>query len=660
MPGPSILGHLRSRQAEWLGALRHLVEFESPSRDKPSLDRLATRLAEGCRALGGRVERIANPEGGDHLLARFFVEDPGREPTLVLGHYDTVWPLGTLARMPFRTEGNKAFGPGVFDMKASLILADFAIDAIGHLGLRPHRPVDLLLTSDEEIGSPTSRRLIEERARQSARVLVLEPTLPDGSLKTARKGVGHFVVEVEGRPAHAGVEPEKGISAIEELARLVLRLHALGELEGRGLGQRRRGRRAGRPPTWSPPAPRPASTSGPRPSIKPDPSRPPSGRCPPTHPGARLTISGGFNRPPMERTPGGVALYERARDLGRTIGLEPRARARPEAAPTAISRPHWASPRSTAWAAGGPGPTPTMSRSRSTPCPNARRSWPCSCSNRERVPMFEDVQIRPAASVADYLACQKAQRLAWGITDDSYVVPLATMVGANLHGGLVLGAFTPNGEALGLSFAFLGKVEGRPCLYSQLTGVVPGHQGTGLGGKLKHAQRDYARLEGIPRLAWSFDPFQAGNAKFNLDRLGATAARYLPDMYGPRTDALNAGSPTDRLIVEWPVDPEPRTPIEDPSRLPRLLDIRNRPDGTPEPVGLIEQSLREPACLLEIPPAMNSITPRDPALAGTWVRAVRRGFLEAFFAGYRAEGFLREVSPEETRCYYVLARNPKD
>src|SRR5258708_2012715 len=194
--------------------------------------------------------------------------------------------------------------------------------------------------------------------------------------------------------------------------------------------------------------------------------------------------------------------------------------------------------------------------------------------------MSEEVEIRRAASVADYLACQEAQRRAWGITDESYVVPLATLVGANLHGGLVLGAFTTTGEALGLSFAFLGKIEGRLCLYSQLTGVVPGQQGSGLGGRLKHAQREFARSEGIPCLAWSFDPLQAGNARFNLDRLGATAGRYIEDMYGRRTDDLNAGAATDRLIVEWATDSDqPRSVIADSSGLPRLIDVRERDDN---------------------------------------------------------------------------------
>src|SRR5947209_1059924 len=130
--------------------------------------------------------------------------------------------------------------------------------------------------------------------------------------------------------------------------------------------------------------------------------------------------------------------------------------------------------------------------------------------------MSDAVTIRPAESIADYHACQEAQRKAWGIGEERYVVPLATMVGAQLHGGLVLGAFRADGSAVGVSFAFLGRIDGRLCLYSQLTGVVPGQQGRGLGGRLKQAQRQFARAAGLELIAWAFDPLQAGNAHFNL------------------------------------------------------------------------------------------------------------------------------------------------
>ncbi len=172
--------------------------------------------------------------------------------------------------------------------------------------------------------------------------------------------------------------------------------------------------------------------------------------------------------------------------------------------------------------------------------------------------MSADITIRPASSPDDYRACQEAQRGAWGLAEENYVVPVATMIGAQLHGGLVLGAFLDDGRAVGVSFAFLGRVNGRLCLYSQLTGIVPGYQDKGLGTQLKLAQRDFALNQNIEVIAWAFDPLQSGNARFNLDKLGASASHYIVDMYGPRTDALSADTPTDRLIAEWETSPKPR------------------------------------------------------------------------------------------------------
>ncbi len=248
--------------------------------------------------------------------------------------------------------------------------------------------------------------------------------------------------------------------------------------------------------------------------------------------------------------------------------------------------------------------------------------------------MTEPIAIRKAVTPDDYRACQEAQRRAWSLVDDSYIIPIATMVGAQHHGGLVLGAFLDDGTAAGVSFAFLGKLDGRTVLYSQLTGVVPGHQGTGLGFRLKEAQREYAKAEGLAALAWSFDPLQAGNARFNLAKLGARAIRYVDDMYGPRTDALNAGVPTDRLIAEWPVDRLPRNPIIAPGALPRLIEGGD----SPRAVAISDA----PALLLEIPADIANIRAADPALAERWRVAVGQAFRSAFAAGYRAEDFVRE------------------
>ena len=322
MPGLEILDMMRSRREEWLGALAILVEHESPSRDKASLDPLARKLAARFEAIGGTVEVVANPEGGDHVRARFFDDGIGSKPALVIGHYDTVWPLGTLAGMPFRVEGDKAFGPGVFDMKASLIEVEFAIDGLRRSqNRRPPRPVEILITSDEEIGSPTSRRLIEEIAGGSEYVLVLEPPLPDGSLKTARKGVGHFVMEVEGKPAHAGVEPRKGSSAIQELAHQILFLHALtdydagtsvnvGVIEGGTTTNVVAARASARVDV--------RATTLEQAAVIEDAIR----QARSYTPGTRLKVHGGFNRPPMERTEHVERLFDQARTIGRTIGLE--------------------------------------------------------------------------------------------------------------------------------------------------------------------------------------------------------------------------------------------------------------------------------------------------------------------------------------------------
>ena len=252
--------------------------------------------------------------------------------------------------------------------------------------------------------------------------------------------------------------------------------------------------------------------------------------------------------------------------------------------------------------------------------------------------MNDPIVIRRAESVEDYRACQEAQRLAWGIREDNYVVPVATMVGAQLHGGLVLGAFLPDGRAVGLSFAFLGRIEGRLCLYSQLTGVVPGYQDQGLGRRLKTAQRDIAWQEDVPCIAWAFDPLQAGNARFNLEKLGATGVKFVENMYGSRSDALNQDTPTDRLIVVWETSPGPERAETNPAAiegLPRLIDPATGFVGLPDDGA---------PCLLPIPGAITRLRAESPETAARWGRAVREAFVAAFDAGYRAIGFVREAT----------------
>jgi predicted GNAT superfamily acetyltransferase len=271
-----------------------------------------------------------------------------------------------------------------------------------------------------------------------------------------------------------------------------------------------------------------------------------------------------------------------------------------------------------------------------------------------------EITLRRAESVADYLACQDAQRQAWGIVEDGYVIPVATMVGANLHGGLVLGAFLGDGRAVAMSFAFLGRVEGRPCLYSQLTGVVPGRQSAGLGFEIKMLQREFAIAEGVPTIAWAFDPLQARNAHFNLVKLGAAVRRYVVDMYGARTDHLNAGAATDRLIAEWDVGLEPgRVPDASPAEIletaPALIETRAIDEGLIEPVAAIPPA-GAARTWLEVPADVAGLRRHHPSLAGRWAKAVREAFVGALAAGYEAVGFVREDTDEHSRCGYVLER----
>lgn len=210
--------------------LQQLVEIESPSSDKAAVDRVGARVAEEARRLGAQVEVMPNAETGGHIVLRFPSAD-GRSVggILLLCHMDTVFPLGTLANMPFREANGNLYGPGVLDMKAGIVIALAAVESAQAQGLK--HPVTLLCTSDEETGSHTSRALIERLARESAITFVLEGAMPDGALKIWRKGVGEFKVHVQGRAAHAGGDHKNGRNAIEEMAHQVLAIQKLTDYE---------------------------------------------------------------------------------------------------------------------------------------------------------------------------------------------------------------------------------------------------------------------------------------------------------------------------------------------------------------------------------------------------------------------------------------------
>ena len=327
-----LLAHFESQRDEARDLLRRLVAIDSPTSDKTGVDRLGALLAAEFRAAGAGVAILRQETAGDVVRAAF--GPPAEEGSgsgsgvraaasaaMLLGHLDTVWPLGEAARRPFRTEGPWAYGPGAFDMKAGLVLCVLLARAAGRGVLRPRLPVVCLFSGDEETGSPASRPLIEAEARASRYVLGLEPSNPDGGAKTMRKGVGRVVVGVEGLAAHAGIDPEKGVNAIEELAAQVLAVKLLanaatgttvhaGLIEG-GVAK---------------------NVVAPRARVEFD-VRVPSPEewtrveravlnLRPRDPRARLRVEAALTHPPMVRTVAVAALYEWARGVAREVGFD--------------------------------------------------------------------------------------------------------------------------------------------------------------------------------------------------------------------------------------------------------------------------------------------------------------------------------------------------
>lgn len=318
-----LLDYYTQRRDSILQFTRQLVERETVSRAEAPLNEIANFVAAALQEWGGRIELTPQPGYGTHLRARFdFGHDPAEPKVLVIGHLDTVWPLGTLERMPFRiTADGRAHGPGVFDMKSGIAILIDALRTIVAEKLATRRPVTVLLTCDEEIGSKTSRRLVEEEARTAAAALVLEPPIPGGVVKTGRKGIGTFTIRVRGRAAHAGLDPEKGINAIVELAHQTLVLAALNDYE-RGVtvsaGVVQGGTALNVVPAsaearfdvrfWTPEDGERivAAIRGLSPAL----------------PGAELEIFGGINRPPMPRSENNIALFEHAREIAAEIGFD--------------------------------------------------------------------------------------------------------------------------------------------------------------------------------------------------------------------------------------------------------------------------------------------------------------------------------------------------
>ena len=594
-----------------LADLEELVSCETPSTAPAAVAAGARRVAEqGTRALDAEPEVVVR-DGTTHLRWRL---GKGPRRVLVLCHQDTVWPLGTLEQIPWSVTDGVVRGPGCFDMKAGIVLVLTALSRLRGAGVDLDG-VTVLVTGDEEIGSPTSVALIEDEARGCAAALVLESSADGGALKTGRKGASLYELSVTGRGAHAGLEPQKGVNSTIELAGQVLAIVALAD-----------------PAVGTTVTPT-VLTSGTTTNTVPA-----TGRLSvdvralsaaeqrrvdeamrgltPRLPGAVLTLSGGINRPPLEET-SSADLFALAEGVSERLGLP---------APTAAlvggasdgnftaglgvptldglgavgGGAHAADehvlvaqlPSRAALIAGlltdllTDGRSGSASRTNSRPvnerpAPSPDRiSGPTMVGMADliagtSVPSFPDGgRLDDVADAADVAAAALARRSGVRIVDlvdldalhevqalfdsiwhpapDNRPVTVELMRALSKAGNPLAGAYD-GAQLVGASVGFFAAPAGTS-LHSHVTGVAASAQRRSIGRALKLHQRAWALERGITRISWTFDPLVRRNAWFNLGRLAATPLEYLPDFYGQMGDTINGADQSDRLLTSWALD----------------------------------------------------------------------------------------------------------
>ena len=649
-----------------------LVEHESPSRDKAAARRLALGRLAG-RALGGVVGVVVEPEAGRRRSRCGPLRQAGRRraPALVLGHFDTVWPLGTLARMPVprsRTAGLRARRLRHEGQPRHARIR--ALEAIRALGLDLPRPVDRavhLRRGDRQPGLAAADR---GRGRRRARTCWCSsrrsPTA--ASRPRARESAGSPSRSRAGRPTPAS-SPRRASAPIVELAHQVLRIHALNDPAAarRSTSASSRG------------APRPTSSPAEATAQRRRPRRRPSPRPRPDRAGAPGARAGhardahrrrGRLQPAADGALAGAvaALFERARDDRPRRSASSWPKARPAAAATATSPRRWASPRSTAWAPWAAGAhaddehividsLPERAALLAALLLNCR---PSRMSPNGPARMNDEITIRRAETLADYRACQEAQRQAWGITEEGYVVPIATMVGAKLHGGLVLGAFLPDGEAVGMSFALPRPDRGAdlPLLaaHRRRPRYQRGASAAGSSGSARTCPRggagpDRLGLRSPPGRQRPLQPGPAGRHGRALRREHVRA----PDR---RPERRRADRPPHRRVGAR--NQRRARPLPDPERLASLPRSDHGPvenlaasssSWRADPIG------RRAPALLEMPlrsPTSASNRPNWPKRGG-WPSG--RPSPAAFALAFVAIGFVRDDSSGERRGFY-LTRSP--
>ncbi len=322
LPARAILDHLKKCESGLVGFLEVLTKAESPSTEPEAQSLVRSHIASALEDIGFSCTLIPGRTSGGMLYARPPQRGHNRAVQMMLGHYDTVWPLGTLNKMPFKVDGNIVRGPGIYDMKAGITQAVFALKTLKELGLEPDVVPVVFFNSDEEIGSRESTRYIKRLARHMNRVFVLEPSLgPAGRLKTERKGVGRYHVTVHGKAAHAGLDPEAGASAILELSHVIQKLFALNDPE-KGITVNVGTIDGGMRPNVI--APMSKAIIDVRTRTQADAERiGDSIRSFETNtPGTSLEITGSIGRPALERTNRNHALWQMSQRLGAELGLE--------------------------------------------------------------------------------------------------------------------------------------------------------------------------------------------------------------------------------------------------------------------------------------------------------------------------------------------------
>jgi len=322
LEGPPLLAYLRQQRDPMIHFLRNLVEIETPSSEPDTQYEVRAVLANELESMDFKTVPIRGIKTGGHLYARPRHKGHGTPTQLMIGHYDTVWPLGALAERPFSVDGSIVRGPGVFDMKGGLTQMIFALKALAALDLSPPLLPVIFVNGDEEIGSHDSGRYVHQLARRAARAFVLEPAMGSGgTLKTARKGIGRFTVTVHGKAAHAGLDPEGGASAILELSHVIQSLFALNDPSAGvsiNVGMIDGGMR---PNVIAPLSQAIVDVRVPSAAAAERIEQQILG-LQPTTPGVRLRIEGGIGRPALEPTPRNQALWQHARQIGKTLGLE--------------------------------------------------------------------------------------------------------------------------------------------------------------------------------------------------------------------------------------------------------------------------------------------------------------------------------------------------